>query len=394
MSGGETLSSQGTRVAHLVHGLMMGGLEQMVVRLCVASRAHGIEPVVVAFGADGAVRAQLERERIPLVYLGKVKGLSPQALHGIARAFRAHRVDIAHAHDFGPWLNAVAARSLVPQVRVMATFHQMAVPSGVDRGAAVAGTFLSDALVACGGEVRACIARWAPPVTRVELIGNGIPLVPPFLPEDRVRARQRLGVPLDAKVIGYLGRLHHEKGPDLLLEAFLERFAHIPDVHLVVIGRGPTGFAADLEPSLRRRAAESRCARIHLVGEVVDASALLAAFDVYAQPSRREGRSLAMLEAMAAGIPAVISDLPAIREVHADRETALLVDASDSRVLGRAIERLLDDAALREHLATRSREHARRFSVEVMASEYASLYRDLRDGRENWFRLRRARGAA
>ena len=394
MNGGETLSGRSTRVAHVVHGLMMGGLEQMVVRLCVASRAHGIEPMVVAFGADGAVRSQLERAQIPLVYLGKVKGLSPQAIQGIARAFTAHRVDIAHAHDFGPWLNAVAARSLAPAVRVMATFHQMAVPSGMDRGAAVAGTFLSDALVACGGEVRTCVGRWAPPVTRLELIGNGIPLIPPFRPVDRERARRRLGVPLNAKVVGYLGRLHHEKGPDLLLEAFVQRFAHRPDVHLVMIGRGPTGFPADVEPMLRRRAADSGCARIHLTGEVVDASSLLAAFDVYAQPSRREGRSLAMLEAMAAGIPTVTSALPSIRELHADGETALLVDAADSRMLGSAIERLLEDAELRAHLNANARERARRYSVEAMASEYAALYRDIRNGRECWFRLRRARGAA
>ncbi len=383
-----------TRIAHVVHGLMMGGLEQMVVRLCVASRAHGIEPMVVSFGGDGTVRSQLEREGIPLVYLGEVKGLSPQAIQGIARAFREHQVDIAHAHDLGPWLNAIAARSLMPAVRVMATFHQIAMPMGIDRGAAVASTFLSDALVACGGEVRACIARWAPPVTRVELIGNGISLAPPFGPGERARARQRLGVPEGATVIGYLGRLHYEKGTDLLLEAFLQRFARRPDVHLVMIGRGPTGTADDIEPALRERAAESGCDRIHLVGEVVDASSLLAAFDVYAQPSRREGRSLAMLEAMAAGVPTVTSNLPAIREVHLPDETALLVEASDSHGLGSAIERLLGSPDLRHQLGARAREHARRFSIDAMASDYASLYREIHSGRENWFRLRRSRGAA
>jgi glycosyltransferase involved in cell wall biosynthesis len=380
------------RVAHVVHGLMMGGLEQMVVRLCVSSRAQGIEPMVVAFGADGAVRSQLQREQIPLVYLGRVKGLSRQAIQGIGRAFRDRGVDIAHAHDRGPWLNAVAARALAPSTKVMATFHQMAVPSGLERGAAFAGAFLSDAMVACGGEVQTCLRKWTPPNTRLELIGNGIQLVPPPTPEDRARARERLGVPMDARVIGYLGRLHHEKGPDLLLEAFLKHFADRTDVHLVMIGKGPTGHDGDLEPALRNRAARSVNPRIHIPGELVDASGLLAAFDVYVQPSRREGRSLAMLEAMAAGLPTVTQALPAIREVHEDGITALLVDAACTDALAGAIAKLLDDPGLRERMGAAARERAKRFSIDVMAREYAALYRDLHEKGRGWLPLLRRVG--
>jgi glycosyltransferase involved in cell wall biosynthesis len=380
------------RVAHVVHGLMMGGLEQMVVRLCVSSRTQGIEPMVVAFGADGAVRSQLQREKIPLVYLGRVKGLSPQAIQGIGRAFREHGVNIAHAHDRGPWLNAVAARALSPSTKVMATFHQLAVPSGLERGAAVAGAFLSDAMVAVGGEVKTCLLRWTPPKTRLELIGNGIQLVPPPTHEDRARARERLGVPMDARVVGYLGRLHHEKGPDLLLEAFLKHLADRTDVHLVMIGKGPTGHDGDLEPALRDRAARSGNPRIHIPGELVDASGLLAAFDVYVQPSRREGRSLAMLEAMAAGLPTVTQALPAIREVHEDGTTALLVDAACPEALACAIAKLLDDPDLRERMGAAARERVKRFSIDVMAQEYAALYRDLHQKGRGWLPLLRRVG--
>src|SRR5919198_4775744 len=162
------------RVAQVMHGLLMGGLEQVVVRLCDAGRRVGVDSVVVAFGADGAVRQLLREHDVPLVYLGEVRGMSPQTIQSIARVLRDQRVDVAHAHDLGPWLNAVASRALAPRVRTTVTFHQIATPSGFERGAAIGAALVSDALVTCGDEVHACVRRWAPPGTRIELIPNGV----------------------------------------------------------------------------------------------------------------------------------------------------------------------------------------------------------------------------
>lgn len=367
------------RVAHVMHGLMMGGLEQVAVRLCVAAREFNVESRVIAFGADGAVREMLADLHIPVTYLGStIKGMSPQALHGIARALREHSVDVAHAHDFGPWLNVVAARTMAPWVRPVVTFHQIATPSGLERGAAVAAAWASDALVACGNEVLSCVNGWAPPGARVELIGNGVPLGTPPTTEQRQEARRRMGVPDDAVVLGYLGRLHEEKGVDLLVDAFLESFAtQRPNVHLVLIGKG------HLEAELRERVARAGCQRVHFTGEIVSATSLLAGLDIYVQPSRREGRSLSMLEAMAAGLPTVAQGLPAIREIHDDGGTALLVAPQARPAFAPAIARLIDDVALRHRLGQSARERVRAWSVETMAQSYAALYREL-TSRRRW----------
>jgi glycosyltransferase involved in cell wall biosynthesis len=370
------MSAKRIRVAHVMHGLMMGGLEQVVVRLCNAGRELEVDPLVVSFGPDGPVRELLEQATIPLVYLGNtIRGMSPQAIQSIARGFREHRVDVAHAHDMGPWLNAVAARALAPRVRPIVTFHQIATPSGFERGAAIAAALVSDALVACGEEVRTCIRRWAPPGARIELIGNGVPIGPLPTPEDRVNARAQMGVPQESLVLGYLGRLHEEKGADLLVDAFLESFAHREDVHLVLIGKGR------LEPELRARAERAGCGRIHFLGEIVPASSFLPGFDVYVQPSRREGRSMSMLEAMAAGLPTVAQGIPAIREIHLDGATALLVPQATRPDFGPALLKLIDDGELRARLGQRAREQVRRHSVEAMAEAYAQLYQELLGGR-------------
>ena len=355
------------KVAHVIHGLDVGGLERLVVDLAARSRAFGVEPSLVAFGCDGPVRAWAEAAGIPVHPLGDVRGFSIRGLRRLARAVSG--ASVAHAHDLGPWLNAVAARSLAPRLRVLATFHQLSPPTGRKRRAAAVGARMSTALVACGAEVRAELRGWAPAGTPVVTIGNGVALPGPATPEQRARARARMGLPADAVAIGYLGRMHPEKGPDLLVEAMVRQLREVPRAHLVLVGRGP------LDDALRAAAAPLG-GRAHLLGEVVDgASALLAGLDVYAQPSRREGRSLAMLEAMGASLPTVAHRLPAVAELHPDGRTAVLVPPGDVDALGAALHALVQDPARRRALGTAARARVAAFSLDTMVEAYVRLWR-------------------
>src|SRR5215470_10628812 len=308
-------------VAHLIYGLGLGGLEQLVVQLCMRSRENGIAASVIALGPDGPMRDAFERAQIPLRRID-APGMSLAALRGIRQALASSGGQVIHAHDLGPWLNAVAVRALRPSVEVIATFHEQRVPSGAKRRAAAVAARFSFALVACGKQVQMRIQRWAPTGTRIPLIENGVPLAPPVAEQERARARERLGIPGDAIAIGYIGRLDAIKGPDCLLKAFLERLKDRRDVHLALVGSGP------LEPQLRECAAGR--SNVHFTGLVPDGARLLAGLDIYAQTSRSEGRSIAMLEAMAAALPTVAAALDPVREIHTDGKTALLVPPSDT----------------------------------------------------------------
>src|SRR5262249_28982218 len=180
-------AAQPVKVAHVIHGLEVGGLERLVVGLAERSRAFGVEPSLVAFGEDGPVRAWAEAAGIPVTALGGVRGMTARALRSLGRALSA--VSVAHAHDLGPWLNAVAARALSPRTRVLATFHQLAPPTGRKRGAARIGAHASSALVACGSEVRTELRSWVPRGTPVVTIGNGIALPGPVTAVQRAPAR-------------------------------------------------------------------------------------------------------------------------------------------------------------------------------------------------------------
>ncbi len=355
------------KVAHVIHGLEVGGLERLVVDLAARSREYGTEPSLVAFGHDGPVRAWAEAAGIPVHPLGDVRGLRVEGLRRLARAVSG--ATVAHAHDLGPWLNAVAARGLAPRVRVLATFHQLSPPTGGKRRAARLGARLSSALVACGSEVRAELRGWVPSGTPVLTIGNGISLIEPATLEQRGHARRRMGLPDDAVAVGYLGRMHPEKGPDLLVQAMVRHLADVPEAHLVLVGRGP------LDEGLRAATAPLG-GRAHLLGEVVDGAAeLLAGLDVYAQPSRREGRSLAMLEAMAASLPTVAHRLPAVAELHRDGSTAVLVPPEDVAALGAALRALVRDPARRASLGNAARARVAAFSMDRMVEAYVRLWR-------------------
>jgi glycosyltransferase involved in cell wall biosynthesis len=250
----------------------------------------------------------------------------------------------------------------------MATFHEQRTPQGRKRHAAALAARATDALVACGDKVRQDILDWAPAGVRVPVIENGIPLdESAFIPREAARAE--LGVPEGAVAVGYAGTLREIKGPDRLLQAFLDRFADRGDVHLYLIGTGA------MESSLRATARGH--ANVHFAGMIPNASRLLRALDVYAQTSLSEGRSLSMLEAMAAGLPTLAHDLAPVREIHGHEQTALLVPLGDRTALGGALQRLVAHAPLRERLGATARELARRHSIERMVDAYEALYREL-----------------
>src|SRR3989442_2443835 len=111
------------RVAHLIYGLGLGGLEQLVVNLAARSRSRGLDSSILALGHDGPVRA-LARERGGDVELLPVDGMSLRALLGIRRAPEQPNASLLHPHDLGPWLNAVAVRAGRPKTRVRGNFPE------------------------------------------------------------------------------------------------------------------------------------------------------------------------------------------------------------------------------------------------------------------------------
>ena len=212
--------------------------------------------------------------------------------------------------------------------------------------------------------------------------------------------RRSLGLPHDAVVAGFLGRLSEQKGPGILLDVATETTSSHTKLHWLVVGDGP------MAASLRQRAGAtpSLAGRLHWAGLRTDAHRWLAAMDLLLLPSRWEGTPLTLMEAMAAGLPVIASDLPGVRWVMEglpERETVpgnpsrdarrappgpspedlsepptgLLAPIDDVPRFASAVERLVHDPSTRATLSAAARTLAlERFGLDAMVGKLLDLY--------------------
>jgi glycosyltransferase involved in cell wall biosynthesis len=354
------------RIVHVVHGLGIGGQERLVVQLSHELAARGHEPAIVALSPGGAVRTQARG--VPIYDAPRGPGADPALALRLAALFHKLRADVVHTHNPGPMLHGVPA-SLVARVpRRVHTKHGANVYGVKGLWAARAIVRMVDALVAVSPET-AAIARSKErvPVRVLRVVPNGIPL-DDFAPDAASRGRVRgdLGIPADAFVVGWVGRLAPEKDVPLLVRAVAPLLG--AGVRLVLVGEGPS--RAEVE-----RAVPPEVARwVTLTGARPDVAAYLAAFDVLALSSRTEGLPLAVPEAMATGLPVVataVGGLPS--SVTAD--CGLLVPPGDEAALRRTLAALVNDPALARAMGRSARRRALSvFSIARMADAYESLY--------------------
>ena len=180
----------------------------------------------------------------------------------------------------------------------------------------------------------------------------------------KAEARASFGFPADAFLVGNIGRLAEQKNQAFLIDLL----AAAPDLHVAILGEGP--LRAQLTAQAAARGVEDR---LTLVGAVVRERVpdFLAALDLFVLPSLREGLSLAMLEAMGAGVPFIGNDVPTIAEVvHGGLGGAGLVLPLDLGRWHAEIARLRAEPDARVALGRRERERAADFSVEKMADHY------------------------
>ena len=182
---------------------------------------------------------------------------------------------------------------------------------------------------------------------------------------DREAARASLGLAADAFVVGFVGRLVPQKDIGTLLDAVQS----LPGAHLCIVGAG------EEEAALRAHVARLGLGNVHFAGARPNGAELMAAFDVFALPSRWEGLGLVLLEAMARGVPIAATRGGAIPEVLADGELGLLSDVGDAAGLARNIAALRDDAKLRADYAARGRRAiGERYGVDAMVRATTDVY--------------------
>jgi glycosyltransferase involved in cell wall biosynthesis len=206
----------------------------------------------------------------------------------------------------------------------------------------------------------------------------------------RAVARDALGLPEGVPVVGTVTRVSRQKDPDTLLAAVRRVVDHRPDARCVIVGDGP--LRPQMEASIDELGLRS-C--VSLLGSRNDVATLLPGFDVFLLSSRWEGLPRVVVEAMAAGVPVVSTDVGGVSEAVDDGTSGLLAPIGDSKALADGVLRLLGDSELALRMGQAAQRGVQEFDTAEMMDRLERLYLDLLgSGRSRPRRRRIARTVA
>lgn len=400
-----TIESRGD--AHKIHvmqiicDLGIGGAQEMVRTLAAYLASIDCEVVVCTF-KDGPVRESIERlgvrvevlpERRHSVFAFPLFVLeSVQIFLRLARLVRRHQADVVQTHLLRTLEVLVLLLPLVTPVRVILwTMHsakldllEVEVPlrhRWLLRPKRYAHRQLYRLVsrwvggyVAVSDQVRETVLRDIDPSPeKITVIYNGVDLERYRKSVDRWAVRIGLGLGVHARLIATVGTLWTAKGHRYLVEAMAAIVPRQPDVHALLIGDGD--LRGELQEQVRRLGLQKN---VHFLGSSKSVPELLAASDLFVLPSLWEGLSMALLEAMATGLPIVASEVSGTLQAITANESGVLVPPGDPGRLAEAIELVLSDPKWAREMGSTARQRAERdFSAEKQAQEHLALYRRL-----------------
>lgn len=362
-------------IVHFVENLERGGLERTVIDLIAAQREAGHRCAVICLFQEGRLAAELREQGVMIQACGKRRGPDMHALLK-ARRFMADIPDaVLHTHNSMAHYYAVLATSGLPVARIINTRHSMGGRKGTTRQEWLYRRSMrsTDHVVAvCEAERKRLLADGARPRCGLSTIPNGISLER-FVPATAARRRalaESLGWRPDSRVIGTVGRLQPVKDQARLIRAFGHVRSKVPDAVLVVVGDG------ELRPQLEQLVEELGLQEsVRFLGDRGDVPQLLSGMEVFALSSLSEGYSVALIEACAASLPIVATDVGGNHEIVRDGVNGKLVAAGDTSALAGALQDMLADADGALSMGGAGRDWAlSEASFRTMAGRYERLY--------------------
>ncbi len=363
------------KVLWLAKGLGRGGAEQLLVSAAPnIDRSRFDVEVAYVLSRKDALVPELRARDVDVHCLGQDAGGDPRWIWRLDRLLRQGRYDIVHTHMPVPAAAARILRGGATRAFVHTEHNQWTRYRTVTRLANAATYPRNRAVIAVSQAVADTIdSRRVRRGTGVEVLYHGIDLESvPSGEHLRAQGRVALGLPADAFVVVSVGNLTPKKDQRTLIDAIAVLRRQVPNIRLVLIGTGP------LEAELRAYVRSSGLTDVvQLAGIRSDVPNLLPAFDVFALSSLYEGLSIALVEAMAAGLPCVATEAGGLPEAMTDDVEGHLVPPSDPPALARAIARIAHDPAVRERMSRAGVERARAFDIRRAAARISDIYTEV-----------------
>ncbi len=238
----------------------------------------------------------------------------------------------------------------------------------------------ADCVIAISREIEQLLTRLPRPPRRIAAIPNPIDLAQfkPVPAEERGRLRDRLGLPRDRTLALYAGRLSRAKGIAVLVEEWSRLLERHPDLHLVLVGSGKESWdncEDQIDEVIRTRSLQTK---ITLAGQSTRVHEYMQAADFFVSPSEYEGFGLAVVEALACGLPVTVTSVGIAPEIIRHGTNGFLFPPKDRPGLVAAMEECVANRSRWADIGRRARESAARFDRETVFDQYASLCAQLR----------------
>jgi glycosyltransferase involved in cell wall biosynthesis len=364
------------KVLQLISSGGFYGAESVLINLAYSLSELGCENIVGVF--DNAHRSNTEvaehARRLGLeveTFLCRGR-MDWSAVREIRNAIRARGIDLVHTHGYKSNLYGYAAvRPL--GLPILATCHNWTRQSASLRMYALVDRMVLrrfPQVVAVSEAVRDSLREAGLQAERIAIIDNGVDLQRFASGSSSFAQEIGKGTRL---VVGMVGRLVPQKGPELLLQAAQELLPRFPETLFVFVGDGPA------RPALEQLAKERGIAEhVIFAGQRNDLPGIYAAIDIFALPSLNEGMPMTILEALAARKAIVATRVGAIPRLILPGKTGLLIEPGDAAGLRDALARLLADEQLRSELAAAGNVWVgQNFSARAMSQKYLDLYHRL-----------------
>jgi len=384
MSAGRPL-----RVLHVITRMIVGGAQETPMLSCqlmdptrfASELLTGVET-----GPEGELHTESRTRGVQLRFEPSLaREVSPGrdllAIWRVWRFIRRGRYDVVHTHSSKAGIVGRAAAWLARVPVIVHTVHGWGFND--EQPQHVSGLFIllerlcarcCRALVVVGSAYRTeGLALGIGRPEQYHLIRSGIEVEAyRDVPLDRCAARERIGVPAEAFVVGNVGRLSPPQCPEVMLAAFDLLARKCAGARLVLVGDG--WQRGEVEAEIARRGLGDR---VHLLGLRRDVPELLRAFDVFVLSSSREGLPRTLMQAMAAGLPIVSTRVGGVPDAVVEGENGWLVEVGDAEGLGERLTRLAEDPALARRMGERGAALVDEFSAQRMVERLEGLYERL-----------------
>jgi glycosyltransferase involved in cell wall biosynthesis len=362
-------------IVHVVENLALGGLERVVVSLVRMQLRHGHRVLVLCLFGEGVLAPEVRHSGAQVIACEKGSGLDLRALATMRDAVKSFHADVVHTHNAVAHYYAALAIMGLGLGTVLNTRHGMgSFPYSWRRERlyrlALSGS--DAAVLVCAAAERRFVLHRIIPKQKARIVPNGTD-VDAFVERNTDGRRKLLeacGASGEAVVFGTVGRLSAAKDHANLLASMGDLIDQGANAFLVIVGDG------ELRDPLREQCAQLGLnAHVRFLGARSDIAELLSGFDVFVMSSVTEGYSLALVEACAAGLPCIATDVGGNSEIVQDNRTGIVVPAGDTTQLAAAMQALCADADRRRTFGQGARKWAlENGTLDSMYRRYLAIY--------------------